>query len=229
MSDEPERRPWERLPGEPSGWYLRFSQFYLGQTGGVRSLLGAYKAERDSQGRKRSDDVPTSWRRAAARWEWRKRGEAWDAEQAAQSVREWEARKAEQREKEWGAAGKLLDKALQMLQFPLAQVERVEGADGSVRTTIRPAEWRMADAAKLADTAAKLARLAAGMETNRERVELTWQTEVIDLIRGGEATFDDVTSEFGPELADTLFRAAGVPVLSAAARPDPDDADEAAE
>ena len=46
-----------------------------------------------------------------------------------------------------------------MLDFPLA-IE-VEDEDGQV--TRRPTNWRMADAAKFIDLAAKLARLAARM------------------------------------------------------------------
>lgn len=85
-------------------------------------------------------------------------------------VEKWATRRAEQREREWQLSERLIEKATQMLNFPLQQVEK---QDGDKVTIIRPARWSFADAAKLLDTAAKAARLAAEMETERTAHSVT--------------------------------------------------------
>lgn len=206
MDDE--RNPWDRLEGEPPSWHRRFIELYLSQVGG-RSLLAAFNAEQDKKGQKRTPNVPRNWREAAERWRWKDRAEQCDIEQSRQSLKAWELRQAEWRERMWDMASRLAEKAAQMMQFPLAKVKKEEG---DKTTIIEPADWRMADAAKIVETADKLARLSAGMETDKRTVEFVWQTEVIDLIRGKKVTFEDVAEEYGSDLAEELFKSAGVPV-----------------
>lgn len=66
---------WARREGEPILWYNRFERYRL--MGAARSLLGAYRE--DKRGQKGTmKNVPTSWRNASEKWEWRNRVEAWD-------------------------------------------------------------------------------------------------------------------------------------------------------
>jgi hypothetical protein len=114
------------------------------------------------------------------RYRWPERVNAWDAmlrsrdlaareaAQAAEAER-WAARRAAEAEREWEAAQALMDKATTMLRFNLTVTERT-GPDGET-VIIKPARWSMSDAARLMDTAAKLARLAAGMETDRATLQ----------------------------------------------------------
>lgn len=62
---------------EPILWYSRFEDYRL--MGPDRSLLGAVNLERVKKGQKKSNYIPGSWRGAAAKWNWKKRAEAWDA------------------------------------------------------------------------------------------------------------------------------------------------------
>lgn len=118
-----------------------------------------------------------------ARWSvkygWGKRVRAFDeAEAAALSNRELEAAAAEgqmwadrrraQREEEWALSRALVEKAREMLLYPLAAQETTETLDNekgtvTVTTVIRPARWGFRDAARMVDVASKLSRLAAEM------------------------------------------------------------------
>ena len=85
MSDTsmPSATPWDRRPDEPDRWFQRFEAFRL--LGPIRSKLAVYKADRRERekaglGGKRQEKagkggvprrVPSTWDRAAARWEWR--------------------------------------------------------------------------------------------------------------------------------------------------------------
>lgn len=91
--------------------------------------------------------------------DWIARTERFDALAALDAEAAWRKRREEEREEEWQAARTLFRRARAMLDFPLA-VE-VEEEDGT--KIERPTNWRMADAAKFIDLAAKLARLAARM------------------------------------------------------------------
>ena len=55
----------------------------------------------------------------------------------------------------------------QIIEKLKAQAKTVDGET----VIIKPARWSMSDAARLMDTAAKLARLAAGMETDRATLQ----------------------------------------------------------
>ena len=82
-------QPWDRQRDEdgelePNLWYDRFTDFRL--MGPGRSLLESVNRVRDSKGRKRTKNVPTSWRRACERWSWRQRSEAWDASERRKRI-----------------------------------------------------------------------------------------------------------------------------------------------
>lgn len=54
-----------------------------------------------------------------------------------------------------------------------------------------------------------------GLFTDRLKIE-DWRSEAIEYIRRGEITYDVLAEEFDADLATELFRAAGVPVQTAA-------------
>ncbi len=84
-------REWDRRKGEPSLWYGRFVEFYLG-AGEERTLLGAYKTFRARHavgtGAALNPHIlqPSSqWKGQCAAWGWVKRAQAYDAHQAVQA------------------------------------------------------------------------------------------------------------------------------------------------
>jgi hypothetical protein len=80
MPDTPPRpEPWDRQPEEPSRWFARFERYRMAGSG--RSLLGAVNGEQAEKGGQRRTKVSGAWDRAAARWRWRQRAEAWDDQQ----------------------------------------------------------------------------------------------------------------------------------------------------
>ena len=118
-----------------------------------------------------TESAPTHHFRTLAAWSTR---HAWQARidrakeiDDAALQREWEKRREEWKQKEWDVADKLLERAEQMLTFPVAEVT-YQNDDGSVQI-VKPAKWKPADIARFAEVASKLARLAAEMAT--EKVE----------------------------------------------------------
>jgi hypothetical protein len=105
--------PWDRQSDEPHNWYCRFEEFR--RRGPGRSLLSVYNAERVKAGKGKSASPPSSWGKAAQRWRWRERAEAWDAEQA-RLARQAEAEALEARRLAWLAQAQALQgKACQRL------------------------------------------------------------------------------------------------------------------
>jgi hypothetical protein len=91
------------------------------------------------------------------RFDWPARADRNDRLAAQEAEAAWRERREEEREEEWQLARALFRRAREMLAFPL--VVEVLQEDGS--KIERPTNWRMADAAKFIELAAKLARLAA--------------------------------------------------------------------
>jgi hypothetical protein len=155
---------WEPQPGESGRAFAAFAVYR--DLGPDRSLDKAYAAARQDQSGIKT--VPGYWRQWCVRYQWVDRAAAYDAAMRAkeQAAREraqaaeaetWARRRAEEAEQEWAASRQLLDKARLMLQFPLVEQTTENG-----QTVVKPARWALRDAAALLDTAAKLARLAAG-------------------------------------------------------------------
>lgn len=172
MTDNDNDQPpcWERRPDEPSKWFDRFTVYRL--LGPERSLYAAfvkYTARDGAKRREKYRGVPGSWRDNAERWDWSERAEAWDEAEHLRIEAEWEARRQELRNSEWKMSGELLDKAKQMLMFPLARTEHEQRGETTVITSIYPSRWSMGDAGRLIETASKIGRLAAEMETDRVR------------------------------------------------------------
>jgi len=113
------------------------------------------------------------------RWKWQIRIAAWN-EHRAQIEREamdqaarddamkWALREREHRVQRFERGQALMKKAADMLAFPLAkQISR----DG--KTIVEPAEWTMAQAARMMEVGEKLVAMAVGAPTERTAVEVS--------------------------------------------------------
>lgn len=159
-------KPWERQSGESAPAYAAAWAYF--QMGSERSLSAVARNFHKSK---------TLLARWSVRWRWAERAEAYDRhlhrlaldaqnKALAEEVERWEKRRSEQREREWSAAEALLSRAQQMLQLPLTITTEDEG-----RTVIQPARWSMRDVALFLDVASKLARRAAEMDTDNQKVD----------------------------------------------------------
>lgn len=177
--------PWERLPGEPAEAYAAFCHYR--DYGISRKLVRSY---REIYNQPDAVGAPTFFRQWSRDFDWQSRILAYD--NRLQVVRQkskeraievnaatWVERKERLLEEGWQNAEKLIAKALEMLNFPLATVEketgRETGPDGEVivhKTIIHPAKWSMKDVALFLKVAEDIRRLAAGLATSITRVEL---------------------------------------------------------
>jgi hypothetical protein len=186
MADE--LREWDQQPGEPTLWYDRFWKWLHDPR---RSLLGVYNAEREKARKRPAQTSPGAWREAVVKWNWEARAHAWDDYEHERLEEEWETRRKQLREVEWVTAQALIEKAKQMLVFPLASTTREQVEEGGKMvtvTTVNPARWNLRDAATLAETASKLARLAASLPTDKSEVN------VIDKRSAEELTDDELAA-----------------------------------
>jgi hypothetical protein len=165
-------QPWKRQAGESTLWFERFTLYR--KQGTRRTLLGAVNAYKAKRSQRRTDDIPGAWRNAFAVFKWRERAQAWDDHQAAIDEARWEKRRREVRDVEWELSESLIEKARQMLQFPLATTERTQDDNGrQVTTIVKPARWTMRDAASVIKVSSELKRLASNMPTATARTEVT--------------------------------------------------------
>jgi hypothetical protein len=172
--------PLARVPGE-SKLASQALQDYARQTPGKRSLreLRAGYIQRASSS-DAAQTPPTTKQNTLDAWslrnEWQARVNRFDdlevarvqalrdAAEAAE-IEKWAKRRQEHREREWTLATGLAERATSMLRTPLFRTETEDG-----RNVIMPARWDWGDVPRVADTASKLARLAAEMPTAREHL-----------------------------------------------------------
>ena len=134
---------------------------------------------------------PTRWlgilKKWSSRYDWQARLARWAELERKRDETIWEDRRRQEREAEWEDAQSLRERAERMEQFPLAKVERVEDTyeDGRPKsvTIVHPAKWSQADVARHRDLAAKLARLAAELETERKAMDVTTKGEKLETIK----------------------------------------------
>lgn len=144
----------------------------MGEGRSLRRLLEKYRENTDKDP---TDKQPsTKWNTICAwskHFEWQARiarlTELRNEKEEFEQEREWREYRKELREKERELSRQLIKKAEDMLKFPLA---RVSGEENGNVTVINPAGWRLRDAARLLDTASKIGRLSAEMETERSDI-----------------------------------------------------------
>lgn len=176
---------WHRLSNEPVKWYFLFTKFC--RKGPTRSLLGVYNDEKVAKGQKKALRISGGFEARVKKFNWHDRALAFDVYVDRMEARDWDARRKDTIEKELDFARRLMEKASQMLQFPVATTRTEQMQDGGrtvVQTTFIPAKWNFADAARIVEAASKLQRLALDMDTARTAVDATVeQVEDIEAIR----------------------------------------------
>lgn len=161
--------PWERRQGEPAKTYMIFQE-YLNLAPQDRTFIEVGKITRR---------YPGGISKLASHWDWKERAAAYDEHlaiimqesrmrQFEKEAERWAQRQITLRDTEWDLHEKLMDKAKRMLEFPLARAKTDK--DGKT-TIIEPVKWFMGDVPKIAQTASQLGRLAASMETSRQKIE----------------------------------------------------------
>lgn len=192
-SPEPDRAPdsgeqraidpiWEKWPDESNAAYVAF-RTYL-DMGDARTTTGAY---RKGTGRKHAEVASSHWREWQVRFKWPERADAYDRMQRMSELKmraeiqrdttvQWAERRQSTREKAFQIGQSLMEKAEQMLRFPLATAETIKETlpDGTVKTVtiVEPARWNFGTVARYVLVANQLMRLASELETGRQRVDL---------------------------------------------------------
>lgn len=112
--------------------------------------------------------------------DWPTRAAAFDAATAQEELEMWQHRRQQIRRQEWASAEALLEKAREMLEWPLY----IRYEDGG-KTIIQPVRWSIRDIQLFLKTASELSRLAAEMETSRAKVEMvfSFSEETIQAMR----------------------------------------------
>jgi hypothetical protein len=152
---KPERESWDRQAEEPNRWFSRFERYRLAGPG--RSLLGAVNAEQAEKGKNKRGWIPGAWSRAAARWNWRDRAEAWD-EHDRQQARQAHAQDVEEMNRRHiHEAQALQNRAVQRLK------------------SLDPSELSASDTLRYFVEATKLERTARGEPETIEERRLTGQ------------------------------------------------------
>jgi hypothetical protein len=199
-------KPWERQPYETPAMFGYFL-FYLEQDS-PRSLITAFRSWRAKRGTNGAlaKRPPGSWRNIAAgktrqgqpiegAMTWEERALAWDDNLIDLERQKWVERRLELKEKEWEVSQKLLEKAEQMLMFPVMETRSADGV-----TVIYPAGWQFRDVPAVAQAASKLARLAAEMAT--ENIAVDWREEARKAgISNPDAIFRETVHKFEREMA----------------------------
>jgi hypothetical protein len=176
---------WERQPGEKYQWWVRFQRFR--NMGPARSALAVYRVEikeraealpnrtieevdRDARAK---DSVPQRWALKRREWRWDERAQAWDQHRVDAELSAIDGERArlidEIRQSERHSAKRLLDAAEKMLAFPVSEQQAIQRDDqgNPVVVIVKPAKWTASDIARFLESASKLNRLAADLETDR--------------------------------------------------------------
>lgn len=152
----------DRRPGESNPAYAAFLAYI--ELGVGRSVLAVGRRLAKSRSLVSRWCMRHDWVRRAAAYDDYIAKTAFEAEEAKLVKRAgvWAKRMEETREEAFQMAGLLVEKAQAMLKFPLSETTTADG-----KTVIRPGRWTFADAAKLADVAARLKQMATGLPTER--------------------------------------------------------------
>ena len=148
---------WDQLPNEPNMWYRRFERYL--RMGPTRTIIGCYNEERAEKGEEGRGRFPGSWARASDAWDWEARAAEYDGYHSQIAQDAWDERFKAFQEKKWEIVEKLLQRANQMLDFPLAEIKREETTENGrlvAITHIHPARWTFRDAAAMLEAVAKL-------------------------------------------------------------------------
>jgi len=207
MKDDPKLKPWDRQFDEEGVqerplWYGRFETYRL--LGPERSLTAAYQAWQKEKGRKVTNRVSQSWRRAMKLWNWQERAEAWDAYQLQKDADAYEEELDKMRERH-------VQEALAMQRVGAEKLRQILQSDNP------GAALNAAEARKFIDTGVALERQARGVEDGKDAPDtvnvVTVRLELPEKGSGWEV-IDGVTGEIegtagSPKLLGSTTRKGG--------------------
>lgn len=179
---------WHPMPNEPALLYRYFRQYcYLGDNAKRRSIDRLAKQLGGQVSVSNLYNYTREWewiRRAAAYDEWVLRTEQQARERAiAVEAQKWAQRRSEWKETEWGMAMALVAAAKQMIDWPLF-LEVIESKEELTEQGVvvkhiihkHPNDWAPGDIARFMELASKLARLSTGMDTERKRMKIDFNS-----------------------------------------------------
>lgn len=178
MTDE--LKLWEQQADEPDLHYRVFRRWLLQDE--PRDIHEAYRDEIGKQyHRKKRVYAPADILAAVPGWEVRAR--AWDIEQARRDTYYWQQARREIRMNEYAVSQALMDRAKEMLQWPIYTDEVIESEDeaGSFTTIIRkPAKWAFRDVSGMVKVASEIQRLAAEMESSISKLVIAFSPQAFE-------------------------------------------------
>lgn len=168
----------------------------MGSGRSLRSLLKVY-LDREATSNK-AEKPPTTSFSTLATWstlyQWVPRARDYDRLEHESRLNIRQQRMVEWERKSWEVAEQMLEKATQMLKFPLIQTTTADG-----KTTVEPARWTLDTIPRLIQVADRLARLSTGTETEIQKVRFDWR----DTLPQG-VTADDVEGLLDAMVAQAL-------------------------
>ena len=79
-NEQIDRKPYEQLPGEPDGWYSKFTYYCV--LGSQRTMLDVYRVHRKRKGiTGEIGNLPGGWKKEIHGFRWLERVDAWDVDQ----------------------------------------------------------------------------------------------------------------------------------------------------
>lgn len=161
--------PLARLPEEPEHAHRALLDYEaMGDERSLEKLVARYRSGTEA-GPTRRHSTLREW---SGKWNWQERvAAAYDARVARErAAREavWAERREIVRDQSWALADKIRERAQELLEQSF--LEEVVVKRGGAEVTVLKPRWSMRDIATLAETYDKLARLAAGMDTDQQKV-----------------------------------------------------------
>ena len=147
----------------------------LGGGRSLRLLLERYSTQErgQSEGKARAEKPPTTRLATLEEWsaahKWQARVADYERLRLEERLRRRSEREQEWEDKAWRAANALLEKAEQMLKFPVVETRTKDG-----QTIVVPARWSVDTIARLAQAADKMARASTGVESEPKESDFDW-------------------------------------------------------
>lgn len=198
---DPERRPWDKQPGEAMGHFTDF-QYYLRQEPKTRTIREAALAKWGVDGytKHRHDNFlkKSMWFR------WVERAVAYDEYLVDLERITWEKRRIEVKELDYQqslAIRRLYDKVVTVAEdFITENKVLIPGKDGEPAKEIINRKLEVPQLIKALEVASKLARLATGEATNNihintKSIDTLIQHELLKLANGGVDPDEEVDGE----------------------------------
>lgn len=168
----------------------------LGPRRSVALLLERYDrihADKEQTVPTLSRPTMTGW---SVKYAWVKRAEIYDRQEAERMQAELRARQMDIVERDWDQANRLRDLAEAILEAAPEFIESTEKMVGGKIVVTKKLDGNLL--IKLVETGSKLARLSAGMSTDKKSVELTTDIitqlpdDVLELVAAGKITEEDL-------------------------------------